>query len=281
MASLEAGTFLATLRVLLNKGIRYSTVIDVGCADGNFFLNHSATGLFPGAVPLNIDANDLYEDSLRAIKAAVGGDFRISAITDHEGDVELTTSAHPYWSSLRPRNDPYWMRVNNLISTKRLVPATTLDTLRKQLALAPPYLIKLDVQGGEHAVLRGAADVLKDTHVVICQADVEDFQDINDVLAQNYFVLYDVTHVGRAPDGTLGWFYPVYLNRALQHVRPKEFWQAEHNEVTINLQVRHRESILKDNAALIARIRERKDLTQDMDARHKAGHDGKCSKAAI
>ena len=151
MIASEVGTFLATLRVLMNKGIRYSTVIDVGCSDGNFFLHLSAIGLFPGAVPLNIDANNLYEGSLQAIKGAVGGDYRISAITDHEGEVELTTSVHPYWSSLRPENDSYWLRVNKLISTKRLVPATTLDTLRQQLALIPPYLIKLDIQASSAA----------------------------------------------------------------------------------------------------------------------------------
>jgi FkbM family methyltransferase len=217
-------------------------------------------GLFPGAVPLNIDANNLYEGSLQAIKGAVGGDFRISAITDHEGEVELTTSVHPYWSSLRPENDSYWLRVNKLFSTKCLVPATTLDTLRKQLALIPPYLIKLDIQGAEQAALRGATEVLKDTQVVICEVDMDDFHGINNILEQNNFALYDVTQVNRLDDGTLGWFYPVYINRALDHVRPKEFWKTTHNEAVINNQVQRREYILKENAAIIARIQEQKIL---------------------
>jgi FkbM family methyltransferase len=245
----------------MNKGIRYSTVIDVGCADGQFFLHLSAMGLFPGAVPLNIDANNIYEASLQAIKGAVRGDFRINAITDHEGEVELTTSVHPYWSSLRPENDSYWLRVNKLFSTKRSVAATTLDKLRKQLALIPPYLIKLDIQGAEQAALRGATEVLKDTHVVICEADVDDFHGINSILEQNDFVLYDVTQVNRLDDGTLGWFYPVYINRALDHVRPKEFWKTAHNEAVINNQVKRRENILKENAAIIARIQGQKLLT--------------------
>jgi FkbM family methyltransferase len=151
MSNSETGTIFAALRVLFNKGIRYSTVIDVGCADGNFFLYFFAMGLFAGAVPLNIDANRLYEDSLRAIKNVVGGEFRISAITDHECEVELTTSVHPYWSSLRGENDPYWTRINNLVSTKTVVPATTLDTLYRQYALKPPFLLKLDVQGERQA----------------------------------------------------------------------------------------------------------------------------------
>ena len=125
MTASEVGTFLATLRVLMNKGIRYSTVIDVGCADGSFFLTLWSMGIIPGAVPLNIDANRLYEESLKAIKAVAGGDYRINAITDREGEIELTTSVHPYWSSLHPSHDPYWERVNNLSSSETVVPATT------------------------------------------------------------------------------------------------------------------------------------------------------------
>lgn len=57
---IQSGTFTATLASLFNKGLRYSTVIDIGCADGNFFVDHFDMGLFPGAAPLNIDANALY-----------------------------------------------------------------------------------------------------------------------------------------------------------------------------------------------------------------------------
>ena len=85
---MSVNSFSATIERLFNKGIRYATVIDVGCADGHFFLNHMSW--FPGAVPLNIDANRLYEESLKAIKDAVGGNYRISAITDCVGEIEIT-----------------------------------------------------------------------------------------------------------------------------------------------------------------------------------------------
>ncbi|SRR5712691_4422314 len=262
MSPSEAGTMFGSLRVLLNKGVRYSTVIDVGCADGHFFLNLATLGLIPGAVPVNIDANVLYEDSLQAIKNVVGGHFRISAITDHEGEIELTTSVHPYWASLRPDDDPYWVRMNRLSMEKVTVPATTLDALRKQLALAPPFLLKLDVQGAEEEALRGAADVLKDTHVVICEADIDDFKDINDILGQRDFVLYDVTQMERLSDGTLGWFYPVYINRALDFVRPKEFWDAKHNDSVVQVQVERRKAVLKANAEMLARMQNRQPSAQ-------------------
>ncbi len=40
-------TFVNTLQGLFAKGVRYSTVIDLGCADGHFFLNSYLQGLFP------------------------------------------------------------------------------------------------------------------------------------------------------------------------------------------------------------------------------------------
>lgn len=262
MSASEAGTMFAPLRVLFNKGVRYSTVIDVGCADGHFFLALVARDLVPGAVPLNIEANALYENSLLAIKNVVGGHFRISAIADREGEVELTTSVHPYWSSLRPADDRYWQRINKLSAQKVTVPATTLDTLRKELSLEPPFILKLDVQGAEEEVLSGANDVLKDTHVVICEADVDDFQTINKALVQKNFVLYDVVELHRLIDGTLGWFYPVYISRALDFVRPKGFWDAKDNETVIRAQGERRKAMLNFNAEILARIQNQRQAAQ-------------------
>lgn len=262
MSARNSATFFDTLQTLFANGVHYSTVIDVGCADGHFFLNLFSAGLAAGALPLNIDPNPLYENSLRAIKETIGGHFRLCAITDHGGEVELTMSAHPYWTSLRPEGDPYWERINNLSASKTVVPATTLDLLREQLSLPPPYLLKLDVQGAEAAVLRGATDLLKNTHVVICEADIDDFQTINSILIDNGFVLYDLTSLNYISNGALGWFYPVYINQALDCVRPKAFWDSKDNDAIVQLQVERRKSILKSNAEILDRIRNRQPARQ-------------------
>ena len=212
-------------------------------------------GFVPDAVPLNIDPNPLYENSLRAIQETVGGHFRICAVTDHEGDIELTMSQHPYWSSMRPAGDPYWERVNKLTAEKTVVPATTLDALQTQLSLKPPFLLKLDVQGAEADVLAGASDFLKQTHVVICEADVDDFQTINAILREKEFLLFDLTTIVRVDGGTLGWFYPVYINPAIDFVRPKAFWETKANEAVIRMQTERRNAILKSNAEILDRIR--------------------------
>jgi hypothetical protein len=77
----DVGTIAGTVRMLFEKGVRYSTVIDLGCADGHFFLFNYCLGAFAGAVPLNIDANPIYGPSLNAIKNAVGGHFVIAAVS--------------------------------------------------------------------------------------------------------------------------------------------------------------------------------------------------------
>jgi FkbM family methyltransferase len=269
MSTNDLNSFSATIERLFNKGVRYSTVIDIGCADGHFYLNHR--GSFPGAVPLNIDANRLYEESLKAIKDVVGGNYCISAITDCVGEIEITESVHPYWSSIRPEGDLYWTKVNNLVKTKVKVSATTLDALARELALKPPFLLKLDVQGAEKAALAGARDVLENTNVVICEADIDDFQDTHEILVKSGFGLYDITELARVQDGMLGWFYPVYIKRALDFVRPKEFWNATQNDAFIELQVERRKYILKSNAAILDRIRTlQRTLRQSTDSKPSA-----------
>ena len=247
--------FNASIERLLNKGVRYSTVIDVGCADGHFFLELFSRGLLPGAVPLNIDANRVYEPSLSAIKDVVGGDYRITAVADHAGEIEIVESVHPYWSSIRPENDPYWDRINDLVKGTSKVPATRLDTLVDELGLKPPFLLKLDVQGAEQSALAGACNVLTNSHAVICEADIADFQAINELLVGAGFFIYDLTVLSRTADGTLGWFYPVYVNEKLGHVRPRAFWEKKDNDYIIRRQAERRLAILKSNSEKLNRLR--------------------------
>src|SRR5690348_4727685 len=118
-------TFTDTLRLLAAKGLRYRSVIDLGCADGHFFVQHYALGMLAGAVPVNVDPNPIYEASLKAIRNTLGGHYVMAAVTDRVGELELTLGSHPYWSSLLKENDPYWQRMNKLHAGKLKVPAVT------------------------------------------------------------------------------------------------------------------------------------------------------------
>jgi len=244
MAAHEAGTLTGTLRTLFAKGVRYATVIDLGCADGHFFLMHHAMGLFPDAVPVNIDANATYEESLKAIQDVMGGHYLIAAASDNAGEVEMTMSENPYWSSLRPPSDGYWERLNQLHHGKTRVPAVTLDAVAETYQLKRPFLLKLDIQGAETQALAGAAGVLRDTNVVICEADMDDFQSIHERLVAAGFALFDVTHASYLADQTLGWFYPIYLNRRLDFIKQRAIWNAAENDEIMKAHAERRRTIL-------------------------------------
>jgi hypothetical protein len=134
------------------------------------------------------------------------------------------------------------------------VPGLRLDDMIAELDLAAPYLLKLDVQGAEAQALRGARKMLAQTNVVICESDIADFQTINTELVAAGFELYDITVVQRLGDGTLGWFYPVYLSQRLSHLKPRRFWQDANNARVIEKQVERRQQILARLAEVLPQI---------------------------
>jgi FkbM family methyltransferase len=249
------GTFTSTLVGLFQKGVRYATVFDAGCADGHFYVLHHRLGLFPGSIVVNIDPNLIYEDSLKQIKDVMGGHYVIAAASDCEGEVEMTTAAHPYWNSLRPPDDAYWEKNNRLNSGTVKIPAVTLDGLAVKLGLSGPYLVKLDVQGVEEQVLRGAREVLGQTHVVICECEVDEFQAVNKALVDAGFGLYDLTQLNWIGDRSLAWFYPVYLHRSLDRIRPRALWDKAQNQQVLKLQADRRQLILKQLTEMLAEER--------------------------
>jgi hypothetical protein len=159
---------------------------------------------------------------------------------------------------VRTTDDLYWTRINKLAAGVETVPAIRLDDLAQELKLKPPYLLKLDVQGAEVEALEGARAMLEDTHVVICEADVADFQAINAELTGAGFDLCDVTSLSYTSDNWLGWFYPVYLNRRLAHLIEPSFWRAENSPSVIEVQVKRRKDILDWLAASLANIKPEK-----------------------
>lgn len=255
MAEIKIGTYSASLVMLANNGVRYGSVIDAGCAEGNFFVQHYLMGPLAGAVAMNIDASTEYADHLARVKEAVGGHFLIAAVTDCSGEVEITTSLDTAWNSIRPSGDPYWDRSSGAVVGKMKVRAVTLDEVAADFALPPPYLLKLDIQGAEVGALRSAANVLSNTEAVICEADIDEFHAIDRVLTDAGFHLFDLTQINRAADGELAWCYPVYVNRALRGRLQRTFWPASENERKARQQVERRQMILDWHAKVLPQIR--------------------------
>lgn len=239
------------------NGLRFGGVIDLGCADGSFSLHLAELGPARHAVLLNVDAQEDYRESLAAIHGELGGHYRFCAVGERDGGtVNLQRGAHAYWSSLRGADDRYWQAVNDLRAPAP-VPVTmrTLDSLVEETALPPPYLLKMDIQGGEAAALAGAPKTLAQTDAVVVEVLIDDFAAIHRALDQAGFRLFDLIDMQYTSAEVLGWFYAVYLSGRHAGLRPASLWDPQHNEATVALQAQRRIAVRNDIAASLQRFR--------------------------
>jgi FkbM family methyltransferase len=248
----EIGGIFAAVAIALRRGAPIASIIDLGCADGLFALNARRMAPLAGAAILNIDAQAVYEPSLRRIQRAHGGHYRICAVCDRSGTTDLTTAAHPYWSSVLPPSDDYWRLIEGTARETVPVAARTLDEIVAETGLPPPHLLKLDIQGAERVALAAAPRTLAATNLVLVETFVHEFPDIHRLLVDSGFDLFDLTALQRGSDHGLSWFYPVYASRRLNLVAPRPIWLREATDQVLAVQAERRTAQLRELDELLA-----------------------------
>jgi FkbM family methyltransferase len=94
---------------------------------------------------------------------------------------------------------------------QRVVPVVAIDSLVKRGTIAIPDVVKVDVQGYELEVLRGARCLFGHTAAFILETSLFEFlsgqpllHDVVSFMAERGYVLYDIPHTSRRPfDGSL------------------------------------------------------------------------------
>ena len=168
----------------------------------------------------------------------------------------LNAASHPYWASSMPPDHAYWSGSHNRPGTAVKVRCVTLDSLVRELALKPPFLLKLDLQGGEMAALRGGEKMLRETDTIICETNGSEFPSVCEFLVARNLGLFDLTNFSRLNDGTLSEFYPIFLNRRLDHIKIKDAFAdpAQTTSLLAGMDQRRR-GLLDVNARILAQIR--------------------------
>jgi hypothetical protein len=94
----------------------------------------------------------------------------------------------------------------NVNGVLRTVCAITVDSLVKETGAKGPFLLKVDVQGAELDVLRGAERMLADTEYILLEVSLfkffQDGPDFNDVvlyMKSRGFVIYDISGLQYRP----------------------------------------------------------------------------------
>jgi FkbM family methyltransferase len=140
-----------------------------------------------------------YESDLRKVLELYRGEYIFAAAGATNTRAFINVESRPMMSSFLPRT--------NLTSTgkqveKREVAVKTLDTLMEEYGLEPPFGLKIDTEGFEDQVIRGATNFLRRTQFVIAEVSLaERFVDgytlaeFTELMDENGFFLWDVLGV--------------------------------------------------------------------------------------
>lgn len=158
--------YASSLLLLQEQGFQVDTFIDVGAAQGAFFLLRRMVSIFPNARHFFVDAMQENESIYRNLATKFDVGHEIVALSCAEGEVAVRVDPDYYNTHIDH------LQPDTKYDNCRRVPMSTLDGIVKRHALRPPFAVKLDVQGGELDVLRGALRTLDDAVAVTAEIQI-------------------------------------------------------------------------------------------------------------
>jgi FkbM family methyltransferase len=181
-------------------GFRPATLIDVGVGNGTFDLYEA----FPDSHLVLVEPLQEFFDGARKVLERRDGILIPSALGRREET--RTILVQPEWnerSSFFARNEIEEM--GDAAAVSRDVPVTTLDALLGKHNWRGPFGLKIDAEGAELEVIRGAREFLKQCDFVIAELNIVNrfpdsysFAEFVRALDEAGFELCDLLDIGRS-----------------------------------------------------------------------------------
>jgi FkbM family methyltransferase len=186
-------------------GVRPRTVLDVGAAWGQW--SEECHRIFRDARYILVEPLEELVPTLDAVRARLGAATVVTAAVA-ASDGEQVINVHRDLVGTSLFGEAEGAAVDG---TPRTVPTVSLDALVERCDADGPYLLKLDVQGGELDALEGAASVLAQTHLAILEVTFFEFfrggplaHDVIARMRDHGFTIYDISELTYRPlDGAL------------------------------------------------------------------------------
>lgn len=186
------------LKVLKMAGLDPRVVIDVGVhAVGTPELYAT----FPNAKHLLVEPAREFEPAIRKLTAGLKDcELIIAAASDREGQgtLRITRNSYVHTSLVDGTAREAGYEYEN-------VPLVTVAQICRERRLSGPYLLKVDVDGVDLDVLKGAASILDQIDVVIVEAPVDALLERANYLKQHGMMLWGIVD-------------PVYFDQKLWQV---------------------------------------------------------------
>lgn len=194
--------FIHSFKKLAATGWNPRQIVDVGAWKATW--TQECMALFPNAQYMLVDPLSSNRTVLEALTARLPNvSVWHGALGDTNG--EVTINLHADQSSVLTSNVSAWRGTE-----QENVPMRTLDSLHEAGEILPPQLLKVDVQGFELEVLRGAATVLRSLDAVLIEVSFKELYE-GQSLAHNIvghmadagFRIFDICSYAQGPCGEL------------------------------------------------------------------------------
>ena len=208
-------------------GLLPKTVFDVGVGTGTPWLYRA----FPGSKFVLIEPLRRFEADLRRISAEIGADYKLTALGEAPGNLTIRIPDQATGASMKMRSE-IWTDLTPEQPAEEFesVPVQDLDSIAPEYE--PPFVLKLDVEGFELDVLRGATRSLEMTDLIIAEASIiprhkDDslLQDIVSYLSGRGFDLLELVEISQLrAGGPTAYLDAAFVRRgsALQH----SYWRS-------------------------------------------------------
>ena len=182
--------------VLKRGGFRPRTVVDVGVGRGTPELYEA----FPEAVQILIEPLKEHESHLRDILKEYKGQYFLTAVGARKQQAVMNVAPNNmYMSSILERTH---LPPTEFQTEERQIQVTTLDSLMGEHGFEPPFGLKIDAEGFEYQIMRGARAFLRETQFVIAEVSVTErfkesymLSEFTELMDRNGFFLWDVLRI--------------------------------------------------------------------------------------
>lgn len=212
------------LKTAKNLGVKPATVLDVGASVGTPWLYD----LFPESHHVLIDP---LEENARYMKHACEGlksaEYIVAAASDRDGTGLIQFSENMTFSSMI--GDSTDIKPGKSV---REVPFISIDNLVTSRGLRGPFMIKIDVDGCEFHVIKGARKTLESTECVMfefCLYNKLSMQALQLLWFLNFRILDIVDPIRRELDKALWQFDVVLVSKRYHEIIGSQVWW-EHPE---------------------------------------------------
>lgn len=207
--------FSGCLGYAKSRGLSPNTVFDVGVGYGTPWLYEA----FPRRKLVLFEPLAIFEGILKDLARQYQADAHRVALGSKSGVAQLQVNVgYPTSSSLLPMDSTFAEFASRVQQAHEFrsqdVPVDTLDNLN---SYEPPYVLKLDVEGGERAVLEGAQRTLGKTDLLLLEISVmhrrthePSFAEMIEFLDTCGFELFDIPSLSQ----THGTEQLIYLDAA-------------------------------------------------------------------